>query len=156
MKYSFLWIDASKEKFVIDAQKIYLNRLKHYVRFNEIIVKGQKISSKVTSKNIIELEGRRILDKIDDSSFVVVLDKDGDKCTSEQLAQKVQSWQNQSIRQIFFIIGGPLGLSDNVLKRANWRFSLSSLTLTHELARIIMLEQLYRAHTIIRGEKYHK
>ena len=87
---------------------------------------------------------------------MVALDVGGQSVDSEGLSRKIEEVAARSVSTLVFTIGGPFGLSDAILKRADWRFSLSRMTYPHEMARLILLEQLYRAFTIMRGEKYHK
>ena len=97
-----------------------------------------------------------MLAKVPSGALVIVLDERGKQFTSKKLAEQVQEWQNRSIQHVAFVLGGPLGLSDQVRKKANLVLSLSKLTFVHEMARVVLVEQLYRAWTILRNEKYHK
>jgi 23S rRNA (pseudouridine1915-N3)-methyltransferase len=101
-------------------------------------------------------EGKQLLSKIEKKAFVVALDPTGSALTSEQLAEKIELWENQAYPIIIFLIGGPTGLSNEVQERADFILSLSQMTFTHEMARFILLEQLYRAFSIKAGSKYHK
>jgi 23S rRNA (pseudouridine1915-N3)-methyltransferase len=101
-------------------------------------------------------EGERILQKLGPTDLVVVLDQRGEQVSSERLAGFIDQERNRGTKQIDFIIGGALGLGENVLARADKIQSLSAMTFTHEMARLIVLEQLYRAHSILAGTKYHK
>ncbi len=89
-------------------------------------------------------------------AIVITLEIKGKAISSEQLAKQIQTWQNQSKKQLVFVIGGALGLGKKIIERSNFHLSLSSMTFPHELSLLILLEQLYRAGTIIRGEAYHK
>jgi 23S rRNA (pseudouridine1915-N3)-methyltransferase len=101
-------------------------------------------------------EGKKIAELFDPGNYLIALDREGKSFSSEQFAQVLRRQMDAGIRQMDFAIGGPVGLDAQVLAQANLRLSLSALTLPHELARVVLLEQLYRAFTILRGEPYHK
>ena len=100
-------------------------------------------------------EGEMILDWLTKDDYLVALDERGKEMSSEKLAQFIQARANASDKTLVFLVGGAFGLGDEVLKRANYQWSLSRLTFPHQLARLILAEQVYRACTIIRNEKYH-
>lgn len=104
----------------------------------------------------MELEGRRLLEKIQRPTLLVALDRTGKQFSSEELAELLEKWEGEGRRSITFLIGGHLGLSEQVVDKANVLLSLSKMTFTHEIARLILLEQLYRASTIRKGTGYHK
>lgn len=156
MTTTLIWVGETKEPFCKQGESLFMERLGHYGRVRRVVVKAEKLDGRLSESQAMAKEGERILDKVPPQALLVVLDRQGQVVSSEGLSEKLASWQNQSIRELVFVIGGPLGLSESVLNRADWRWSLSALTFTHEMARLILLEQLYRAHTILRGEKYHK
>ena len=147
MKFSFVWVGKTKNKYWKALQDDYLQRLSHFVRYEVVEVKdgGGK-----------EAEGKRILEKLNPSTLVCLLDVEGQALSSHDLAGQVEKWQNAGTKEITFIIGGADGVSREVADRAAVKVSLSFLTLTHEMARVVLLEQLYRAHTIIKGFPYQK
>jgi 23S rRNA (pseudouridine1915-N3)-methyltransferase len=138
-----------------ELSTLYLGRIKHYLPIGIEFVKSEKISS-LSSKEIISREGNKLLKKLSQNEYVCALDRKGKNQSSQEFALFFQSLQNQSKKQITFVIGGPLGLSDMVLKRANSIVSLSKMTFAHELSAIIILEQIYRTMNILHGGKYHK
>ena len=150
MKFKFVWIGKTKQKNWKALQEEYLGRLFHFVKCEIIELKDTAIGESVES------EGNRSLSALNPSSFVCLLDVKGRSVTSEELAAQVENWQNGSIKQVSFIIGGAAGVSSAVAARADYRLSLSFLTFTHEMARVVMLEQLYRACTIIKGFPYQR
>jgi len=156
MQYQLIWVGETRESYLKTGQEIFIQRLRHYMRFKICVVKGEKVSKSRSDTQVMSLEGKRLLEKISPEKWVVVLDRTGMQLSSEKLAKKINQWQNRAVREVVFIIGGPLGLDQAVLKRANFIWSFSELTLTHEMIRVLLLEQLYRAHTILKGEKYHK
>jgi len=127
-----------------------LARLSHFVRCEIVEIKD---SSAHETK---EIEGKRILDNVNQSQFVCLLDVLGRSVSSHELAAEIEKWQNRSVKEIVFVIGGANGVSAEVAERADFSLSLSLLTLTHEAARVILLEQLYRSYTIIKGFPYQK
>ncbi len=134
---------------------LYLKRIKHYVPITVDIIKPEKIKS-LSDTQVLDREGKRFLEKLNPSDYTVVLDKAGKQITSEEFAQFFNRMAGQSIKQITFIIGSPLGLSDDVKAKADHLLSFSPMTFPHELACVLLLEQIYRAQSILKGEKYHK
>lgn len=150
MKFRFVWIGKTKDKSYRTLQDEYLQRLSHFVKCEVVEIRD---SAPHEGK---EIEGKRILEKLNQSSFVCVLDVLGRKISSHELAKEVEKWQNAGTKEIAFVIGGADGISSEVAARADNMLSLSFLTFTHEMARVIVMEQLYRAYTIIKGFPYQK
>jgi 23S rRNA (pseudouridine1915-N3)-methyltransferase len=146
MKFKFLWVGKTKEKNWRALQEEYSQRLSHFVKFEIIEIKD---SGK-------ETEGKLILEKLNQSTFVCILDVKGRSISSHDLAQNIENWQNRGLKEVTFIIGGAEGIASEVVEKADYSLSLSFLTFTHEMARVVMLEQLYRAFTIIKGFPYQK
>ncbi len=146
MHFKFVWIGKTKDKNWRALQEEYLQRLSHFVKFEMIELKD----------DAKEDEGKRILEKVNQSSFVCLLDVPGRLISSHDLAGKIENWQNRGFKEIAFVIGGADGVSSEVVEKADFSLSLSLLTFTHETARVVMLEQLYRAYTIIKGFPYQK
>ena len=146
--YDFIFVGrpgAAKETFSI-LREDYLKRLKRYVHVREHWVREQGVSK----------EHKDILAKSEDADVVVVLDEKGKGVSSKKLAQRLGNWRDEGRRRIAFVVGGADGLSKELKAKATWVLSLSELTLPHRLAHVVLLEQLYRAHTIIKGEPYHR
>ena len=146
MKFRFVWVGKTKDKNWRALQEEYLQRLSHFVKFEIIELKD----------DTKEDEGKRILEKVNQSSFVCLLDVKGRSISSHDLAGKIENWQNRGFKEIAFVIGGAEGVASEVVEMADFSLSLSFLTLTHEMARVVMLEQLYRAYTIVKGFPYQK
>jgi 23S rRNA (pseudouridine1915-N3)-methyltransferase len=146
VKFRFLWIGKTKDKNWRALEDEYFARLAHFVHCD---VTQLKDSGK-------EIEGKLILDKLNQSSFVCLLDVKGRSVTSHDLAAKLENWQNRGLKEVTFVIGGAEGVASRVVERADYSLSLSFLTFTHEMARVVLLEQLYRAFTIIKGFPYQK
>jgi 23S rRNA (pseudouridine1915-N3)-methyltransferase len=149
MKFRFVWVGKTRDRNWKALQDEYLERLSRFVSC-EI-----KEARDGEGRDRIESEGNRIIELLNPKSFAVLLDVAGTAVSSTELADRLQKWENLGFKEISFIIGGAEGASAAVAERANDRLSLSFLTFTHEMARVVLLEQLYRAYTILRGYPYH-
>lgn len=147
MKFRFVWIGKTKNKNWRALQEEYAARLSHFVKFETLELKDE--SNK-------ETESKRILENLNQTSFVVLLDVKGRALSSHELAEQIEKWQNRGLKEVAFVIGGAEGVASGVVERADFSLSLSVLTLTHEMARVVLIEQLYRAYTIIKGFPYQK
>lgn len=148
---------GKEQKMYQEIQKEFAKRLQRYVKFSLIEVSDEQAPEKLTDaqKKAVQLtEWEKILKKLYDRDFVVALDSTGKKLTSEGLAQHIEKWQES--KNIVFILGGSLGFHENALKRADFVLSLSDMTFTHSMARVILMEQIYRGYKIINKEPYHK
>lgn len=146
MKFRFLWIGKTKDQNWRALEQEYRARLSHFVRaeITELKDAGR------------EIEGKRILENLNPNSFVCLLDVEGRSVSSYELAKELEKWQNRGLKEVTFVIGGADGVTSEVVERADYSLSLSFLTFTHEMARVVLLEQLYRAYTIIKGFPYQK
>ncbi|MCR4672057.1 MAG: 23S rRNA (pseudouridine(1915)-N(3))-methyltransferase RlmH [Lachnospiraceae bacterium] len=159
MKITILCVGRIKEKFYSEAVNEYVKRLGRYCRPEIIETADEKTPDEASEKEnrmIKEKEGGRILKELPADSYVIALDIKGKKASSEQLASNLEGLFINGRSHICFIIGGSLGLSDEVLQKADERLSFSDMTFPHQLMRVILLEQIYRAFKIIRKEPYHK
>jgi 23S rRNA (pseudouridine1915-N3)-methyltransferase len=150
MKFRFVWIGKTKDKNWRALQEEYLQRLSHFVKFEITEIKDS------AAHETSEIEGKRILENVNHSNFVCLLDVIGRESSSHELAETIEKWQNRGLKEIAFVIGGANGVSGEVVEKADYSLSLSRLTLTHEMARVVLIEQLYRAYTIIKGFPYQK
>jgi 23S rRNA (pseudouridine1915-N3)-methyltransferase len=149
MKFRFIWVGKTRDRNWKALQEEYLKRLSRFVSC-EI-----KEARDGEGRDRSETEGNRIVELLNPKSFAVLLDVTGSGVSSVELADRIEDWENRGLKEISFIIGGAEGVSAAVAERANDRLSLSFLTFTHEMARVVLLEQLYRAYTIVRGYPYH-
>ena len=159
MKITILCVGKIKESFYRQAMDEYSKRLSKYCKLEIIEVPDEKTPDKASQaleNQIKEKEAERILEKIKDDTFVFTLEILGKRFTSESFASKVESLVIQGNSHITFIIGGSLGLHEKVLKRSNHSISFSDMTFPHQLMRVILTEQVYRAFRIINKEPYHK
>jgi 23S rRNA (pseudouridine1915-N3)-methyltransferase len=158
-KITILGVGKLKEKFLSDAVREYDKRLKRFAIVNIIELKDEPHKDQLSKKeleSIKEIEGKKILEKIPSNSFVIALDILGVSFSSETFAQKILELQTYVSSHLTFIIGGSNGISDEVLKKADLRISFSKMTFPHQLMRVILYEQLYRAFSILNNGKYHK
>lgn len=148
-----------KEQYLKDAVQEYTKRLSRYDKIDLIEVQDEKTpdeASLLEEKAIKEKEGKRILEKLPKDAAVIVLRIDGQMLSSTELADKIAAFSVRGVSHLCFVIGGSLGLSDEVLKKADWGLSFSKMTFPHQLMKVILLEQLYRAERINHHEPYHK
>lgn len=159
MRITLITVGKIKEKFYVDAIAEYSKRLSRYCKLDIVQVEDEKTpdsASELQKRQIKEKEGERILAQVKDGSYVIALAIEGEMLSSEALAEKIERLGIAGQSQIAFIIGGSLGLSEAVLKRADHKLSFSRMTFPHQLMRVILLEQIYRSYRIIHGEPYHK
>ncbi len=159
MKITLITVGKIKEKYLEQAIAEYSKRLSRYCKLEIIQVADEKTpdgASPLVEEQIKEKEGQRILSHIKDGMYVIALAIQGNMLTSEELAQKMDTLGISGISHAAFVIGGSLGLSEQVLKRADYQLSFSKMTFPHQLMRVILLEQIYRSYRIISGAPYHK
>ncbi len=156
LKMRIIVVDRTRSPFLKEGEGFYLERLRKYVQVDWIEVKPVKISPGRPAWEILAAEGERIAKKLAQRDYSVCLDRSGNQYDSEKFAKWLTSLVESGEQWVSFVIGGPLGLSKDILHGSREVLSLSQFTLTHEMSRLILLEQLYRAFTILRGEKYHK
>jgi 23S rRNA (pseudouridine1915-N3)-methyltransferase len=154
-KIKIIVVDRTRSSFIKKGESFYLDRLKHYARIEWVETRPAQIKKGRQNDEILDLEMRAILKNLKQRDYVIALDRSGKSYSSKGLSTHIQQLF-LSHHRICFIIGGPLGLSSTCLKKAHEIFSLSQLTFTHEMSRLLLIEQLYRAFTIIKGEQYHK
>ena len=156
LKLNFIVVDRTRSSFIREGEEEYLKRLKRFVNYKWTEVKPVRISKNTPDKEVIRKEGESILTKTAPGDYMIALDRMGKQYSSEGFASMLKKLSVESKSRVCFVIGGPLGLSKEVLKKADHIMSISEMTLTHEMARLILTEQIYRAFTIIEGHKYHK
>lgn len=159
MNISILTVGKLKEKYLKAGIDEYLKRLSGYAKVDVIEVPDEKapeILSAVEMEQVKQKEGEKLLAKISPVTYVIALAIDGKMKTSEELADSLDKLATYGKSKIAFVIGGSLGLSEDVLKRADEKLSFSKMTFPHQLMRLILLEQVYRAYRINRNEPYHK
>lgn len=154
MLITFLWLGKSKYSSYEQLVDLYSTRNKHYTRHEIISIKEPK--GKFTNpEDLKQKEAELLLSKINTADYVVLLDERGKQLSSIELSEFLQKRMNVSCPRLVLIIGGAYGVHTTVMERADFIWSLSKLTLTHDMARVLLIEQVYRAYTILKGEKYH-
>lgn len=155
MKIQLWSIGKDHEPYVKPGIDDFTRRISRYYPVEWTIIPTPKNAATLSQQDGKKKEAEPILESLAKDDFLVALDQRGKQMESEGLAQFIQSRANDSTKKLVFLIGGVYGLDDSVIKRADYRWSLSQLTLPHQLVRLVLAEQLYRACTIIRNEKYH-
>jgi 23S rRNA (pseudouridine1915-N3)-methyltransferase len=159
MKITLISVGKIKEKFFTDAINEYVKRLSKFCKLNEEVIQDERADdnfSQAEIEQVKEKEGIKILSKIPKNSYVIVLDVKGKQLSSEELAEKIKTLGIDGKSDITFIIGGSNGLSQDVLNISDFKLSFSKMTFPHQLFKVILLEQIYRAFKINAGESYHK
>jgi 23S rRNA (pseudouridine1915-N3)-methyltransferase len=155
MKISLLMVGKTTNSQLIKLQDEYQNRLKHYISFDSIIIPELKNTKNLSVAEQQEKEADLILKQIETSDDVILLDKKGKQFTSVEFSTFISKKMLASHKRMVFVVGGPYGFSERVYSRATGLVSLSAMTFSHQMIRLIFLEQLYRAFTILKGEPYH-
>ena len=150
MKFRFIWIGKTKDKHWKALQEEYLKRLSRFVKCEIAEIRDS------APHETPEIEGKRIAEMLNPKTFAVLLDVSGHKVSSHQLSAEIERWQNAGLKEVSFIIGGFAGVSSEIREKADYLLSLSFLTFTHEMARVVLLEQLYRGYSILKGFPYQK
>lgn len=159
MRITIVCVGKIKEKYFTGAIEEYAKRLGRYCRLDITEVADEKTpdgASEALNRQIVEKEGRRILEKIPEDAYVIALAIEGKQPDSVELSKKIENLGIRGISHIVFVIGGSLGLDADVMKRADEALSFSRMTFPHQLMRVILLEQVYRAYRIMNHEPYHK
>ena len=154
MKIELFFIGKTNKKYLNEGISIYEQRLKHYVPLVIKEIPEPKLKTGNAIK-IKELEGEAILRAMSKSDYIILLDEKGEHFSSTGFAKHMQSIMNRGTRNLAFVVGGAYGFSEAVYKKAHARLSLSKMTYSHQLIRLVFLEQLYRCMTILRNEPYH-
>lgn len=155
MEFLFLLTGVTTDSFVKEGMDLYASRIKHYVNFEIREIKPGKKGSKKLVKEQKKQEAAAIMKHLEKSDFLVLLDEHGKQYTSRRFADFIQKKMNAGYKRIVFLVGGAYGFDEALKNRADALLSLSEMTFPHQLIRIIFLEQLYRAYTILNNEPYH-
>jgi 23S rRNA (pseudouridine1915-N3)-methyltransferase len=155
MKFYFWSVGKANEPYVNEGIKIFTKRISHYYPVEWKIFPPAKNAASLSNDQVKAVESSLILSTLQNDDILIALDENGKQWSSVELAGFIQQKANASAKNIIFLIGGAYGLHENILKRCNHKWSLSKLVFPHQLVRLILAEQIYRACTIIRNEKYH-
>lgn len=159
MKIKVVTVGKLKEKYLKDGIAEYSKRISRFAKLEMIELADEKTpdrASESENQKILEIEGQRILSKVGDRDFVIVLAIEGKTLSSEKFSKQLEEASIKGFSTLTFIIGGSLGLTQDVKKRANLSVSFGRLTLPHQLMRLVLVEQIYRAFTIQQSSPYHK
>lgn len=155
MKVHFWVIGKTTDHYLIPGIEEYIKRLKRYCQFEYIELPAAKIGKNATEQDTKTKEAIVVLEKLQKSDFLVVMDEVGKEFTSRKFADFIANHQMRGTKRLIFLIGGAYGFSNKIYERADIKIALSQMTFTHQMVRLIFTEQLYRAFTITKGEKYH-
>lgn len=155
MKISFWYIGKHKQDYIDDGIAIFKKRIQHYCKFDIKGFNKVKHAEKLPPEELKKKEGHLYINELQPGDQLILLDEKGKEFNSRQFAAYIEYFQVQSAKHVVFAIGGAYGFSDELKAKSAGKVSLSKMTFSHQLIRIIFLEQLYRAFTIINGEKYH-
>lgn len=156
MNIKIIALGKIKEKFLKDGIDEFMKRLTPYASVEIIELPALEIKDENLTQKILEQEGEKILSHIKPQSYVITMEIKGKMLSSEEFAQKIEQLTNEGIGEIVFVIGSSCGIAQTVSSRANFKMSMSKMTFLHQFARLILVEQIYRAFKIIKGETYHK
>ena len=155
MKINLLCIGKTDDKEIKNLINYYLTRLPRHWNFEITEIHDVKNARNLTPDLLKKEEAKLFLNQIENTDLVVLLDEKGKQFTSREFAQKLDSYQNNSIKKICFLVGGAYGFSDEMYQRANEKISISKMTFTHQMIRLFFVEQIYRADQILQGKPYH-
>jgi 23S rRNA (pseudouridine1915-N3)-methyltransferase len=155
MKICLLVIGKTDEAYLQKGIEIFLKRIPHYISFEMKVIPDLKNSKNLSEQQQKEKEGELIIQQVNNSDELFLLDEQGIESTSVEFARFLERKMIAGIKRLVIVIGGPYGFSGNVYARANGKLSLSRMTFSHQMVRLIFAEQLYRAMTILKGEPYH-
>jgi len=156
VKFRFLWVGETKDPLLSKVEERYLTRVKRHFSIETAMVPDLKKSNPHQQSAQLVREARQIEKQLPEKTYLVVLDSEGKEFTSLELASFLEKLMNRGVSEVTFVMGGHLGIHEKVKESADQKMSLTKLTLPHELARVLLLEQIYRAVTIIKGLPYHK
>lgn len=155
MKISFWSVGKANEPYIKQGVEEFTKRISRYFKTDWNIIPVPKNAATLSEMDLKKKEGEVIIDWLKKDDYLIVLDERGKQMSSEGLANFIQARANESTKQLVFLIGGAYGIDEAVVKRADYTWSLSPLVFPHQLVRLILAEQIYRACTILRNEKYH-
>jgi 23S rRNA (pseudouridine1915-N3)-methyltransferase len=155
LKIELLLTGKTDRDYLVRGLSLYEERVKRYCNFIIRVIPALKSTSSMSEEMVKAKEGESILKNLQDGDFLVLLDVSGKEISSEEFAEQIQKWGVDGVRRVVFAVGGAYGFSGSVYERAQLKISLSRMTFSHQMVRLIFVEQLYRAFTIIRGEPYH-
>jgi len=155
MDIKLMLLGKTEESYLQEGILKYSKRLKHYISFSDLVIPALKNAKRLSFQEIKQKEGGLLLAKIKPTDTLVLLDENGDVFSSKEFSAFLQKQMNHSIKSLVFVVGGAYGFSNDVYQRANYKLSLSRMTFSHQMIRLLFVEQLYRSFTILNSEPYH-
>jgi 23S rRNA (pseudouridine1915-N3)-methyltransferase len=155
MKILLLQIDKTQEPYLLQGTEVYTKRLANYTRFDTYTINVPKNVRQRSVAEQKEAEARLVMEVLQPEDHLVLLDEKGREMSSEAFAAYIGKQQSLALKRLVFLVGGPFGFSEQLYSKAAFKLSLSQMTFSHQMVRLFFLEQLYRAFTILKGEKYH-
>lgn len=155
MKIKLLVLGKTNKSYFVEAEQEYLKRLSKYIQFEKIELPDVKNSGNLSENQLKMEEGKSILSKLEKQTILVLLDENGKEFSSKSFSVWIKDEMNKGPKSITFVIGGAYGFSEEIYKVAHYKISLSKMTFNHQMVRMIFIEQIYRAFSILRGEPYH-
>ncbi len=155
MKILLLQIDKTQDSYIAEGIEIYAKRLKNYATFEISTINVPKVVRQRSHNEQKQEEAKLIMAAILPEDQLILLDEKGKEYSSVEFSNFIAQKQNASVKRLVFLIGGPFGFSEAIYKKANSKISLSQMTFSHQMVRLFFVEQLYRAYSILKGEKYH-
>lgn len=155
MKIKLLLVGKTDSDYLSKGIDEYVKRSKHYLPFEMVIIPDLKNTKNLSEDQQKQKEGELILNQVNSGDFIVLLDENGKEFTSVDFSKFIEKRMISGLKNLVFVVGGPYGFSNEIYKQCNSKISLSKMTFSHQMVRLIFTEQLYRAMTIIKGEPYH-
>ena len=155
LRLSLIWVDKTRDSWLRAGIEHYIEKIEHYIRVQVLQVRGVRFARKMKPDEVMKCEAESIVKALPKGAFTIALDVKGRMLDSPGLAGMMTDLETRGVRDLAMVIGGASGLAPEIIKRADKRLSLSLMTFTHDMARLILLEQIYRACTINAGEPYH-
>lgn len=155
MKITLLLVGKTSDDFIQKGMDNYLKRMKRYISFSVEMIPALKNAKSLSKDQIKDKEGQLILSKISETDFLLLLDENGKEMSSVGFSKYLKKMMLQSVKNLVFVVGGAYGFSPEVYERGNSKLSISQMTFSHQIIRLIFMEQIYRAFTIINNEPYH-
>ena len=156
MRVTVISVGKVRQHFIQEGEQEYLKRLRGTPLAVSLVELGLEAPESMSPGEVQEREALELLKKLDTFDYVVALDERGKQLSSKDFARQIEKQMQTGVRSLAFVIGGAFGLSEKIRQRADYVLSLSELTLPHQLTRLVLVEQIYRVHTIMRGISYHK
>lgn len=155
MRIKIIQINKTTEAYLKQGVEVFISRIKNYSPIEEVTIELPKKMNSYPKELLMDAEGKKIMQLLTDRDWVVNLEVEGTILSSEKLAENLMKWQNNGRQNLCFVIGGAYGLSKEVKQRADFNLSFSKMTFSHQMIRLLLAEQIYRAYAIINNEPYH-